>query len=500
MSDATIGDPAAASPSQDAQQPAGPPEPAAALPKLDPETLAIRTKPESAIRFRRGIIIGIAALGSVSLMAVTWVALKPQVFRQVTDAQELAEPSNRPATDALDALPSSYGDAPKLGPPLPGDLGGPILEHQRAIAAAPPAASIDQAAQATEAERQRAAAERKAALESALMVQVAGSRTSPAAETAAAPAVLEGEAGVPVAFNPDRDPDSGRRQTDLLTGLGQADDLNPHALAPPVSPYTLRAGTVIAASLITGLNSDLPGLVTAQVTEHVFDSATGRILLIPQGSRLIGATTVWWRSGKGARWWSGSGSFCPMAHRSASTMCRRPTRPAMPGSPIRSTGTPGSCSRVWRCRHCSGSAPNSAPMTRAIWSKRFANPPRKARRVPAIRSSARTSTFNRPSRYGRDGSYGSCFTRTWCCARGAGEVVTMTDLKLRKLPDRTPVKLTLTLMPNLKRQLDDYLTLYQAAYDDANASLGDIIPPMLESFLASDRAFAKARKSGKPVR
>jgi hypothetical protein len=76
----------------------------------------------------------------------------------------------------------------------------------------------------------------------------------------------------------------------------------------------------------------------------------------------------------------------------------------------------------------------------------------------------------------------------------------MTDLKLRKLPDRTPVKLTLTLMPNLKRQLDDYLTLYQAAYDDANASLGDIIPPMLESFLASDRAFAKARKSGKPVR
>jgi type IV secretion system protein VirB10 len=290
MSADTIGEPAAAPLSQDAQQPAGPPEPAATPPKLDPETLAIRTKPESAIRFRRGIIIGIAALGSVSLMAVTWVALKPQVFRQVTDAQELAEPSNRPAADALDALPSSYGDAPKLGPPLPGDLGGPILEHQRAIGAAPPAASIDQAAQAAEAERQRAAAERKAALESALMVQVAGSRTSPAtAETVAVPAVLEGEAGVPVAINPDRDPDSGRRQTDFLTGLGQADDLNPYALALPVSPYTLSAGTVIAASLITGLNSDLPGLVTAQVTEHVFDSVTGRILLIPQGSRLIGS-------------------------------------------------------------------------------------------------------------------------------------------------------------------------------------------------------------------
>jgi type IV secretion system protein VirB10 len=49
------------------------------------------------------------------------------------------------------------------------------------------------------------------------------------------------------------------------------------------------AGSVIAASLITGLNSDLPGLVIAQVTENVYDSVTGRTLLIPQGARLIGS-------------------------------------------------------------------------------------------------------------------------------------------------------------------------------------------------------------------
>ncbi len=48
------------------------------------------------------------------------------------------------------------------------------------------------------------------------------------------------------------------------------------------------AGTVIAASLVTGLNSDLPGFVIAQVTENVFDSVSGRYLLIPQGARLIG--------------------------------------------------------------------------------------------------------------------------------------------------------------------------------------------------------------------
>jgi type IV secretion system protein VirB10 len=49
------------------------------------------------------------------------------------------------------------------------------------------------------------------------------------------------------------------------------------------------AGTIISASLITGLNSDLPGEVTAQVTENVYDTVTGKILLIPQGSRLIGS-------------------------------------------------------------------------------------------------------------------------------------------------------------------------------------------------------------------
>ena len=59
-------------------------------------------------------------------------------------------------------------------------------------------------------------------------------------------------------------------------------------VVPPVSPYLLFAGSVISASLITGLRSDIPGLVTAQITERVFDSATGRIELIPQGTRLIG--------------------------------------------------------------------------------------------------------------------------------------------------------------------------------------------------------------------
>jgi type IV secretion system protein VirB10 len=59
-------------------------------------------------------------------------------------------------------------------------------------------------------------------------------------------------------------------------------------LANPASPYVVQADTVIPAALLTGIQSDLPGQVTAQVTEHVYDTPTGKFLLIPQGSRLIG--------------------------------------------------------------------------------------------------------------------------------------------------------------------------------------------------------------------
>lgn len=56
----------------------------------------------------------------------------------------------------------------------------------------------------------------------------------------------------------------------------------------PASPFILQAGAVIPAALITGIRSDLPGQITAQVTENIYDSPTGRILLVPRGTRIIG--------------------------------------------------------------------------------------------------------------------------------------------------------------------------------------------------------------------
>ena len=257
-------------------------------PKLDPETLAIRARPPRAIRFKRGAIIAIAAIGSVSLIAVTWMALRPHLLRRPDAQAELSQPSARPSSDVLDAVPSTYANVPRLGPPLPGDLGKPILEHQQAIAGAcDPGGKQLQQTEAAEHERQLA--ERKAARESSVLVQSrqisAGVQGSAAV---AAPAGMPDETGK-VSLDPDRDPNAQGRKTAFVSTLDPKGDINPHVLMPLASPYTLSAGSVIAASLITGLRSDLPGLVTAQVTENTYDSATGRILLVPQGARLVGS-------------------------------------------------------------------------------------------------------------------------------------------------------------------------------------------------------------------
>ena len=78
------------------------------------------------------------------------------------------------------------------------------------------------------------------------------------------------------------------RKLAFLTAAVDRKTVSPDRLANPASRYVVQAGAVIPAALITGIRSDLPGQVTAQVTEHVYDSPTGKYLLIPQGSKLIG--------------------------------------------------------------------------------------------------------------------------------------------------------------------------------------------------------------------
>ena len=69
----------------------------------------------------------------------------------------------------------------------------------------------------------------------------------------------------------------------------------------------------------------------------------------------------------------------------------------------------------------------------------------------------------------------------------------MAELRIAKLPDRNPVKLTIAVMPDLHDALQDYAKLYAESYGQADAMV-DLVPAMLGAFLDGDRAFQKARK------
>ncbi|MEM7768672.1 MAG: conjugal transfer protein TrbI, partial [Pseudomonadota bacterium] len=143
-------------------------------PKADPDTLVLRGSPNRIVRFRRGAIIGIAALGSIAIAGLAWMALTPATFEMLASGEN--EPQlQSTAPDALADVPANYGDVPQLGPPLPGDLGKPILDRQRELGLAPEDAeqAAVRAAQEAEAERQRIAAETLAARESGVMMQLA---------------------------------------------------------------------------------------------------------------------------------------------------------------------------------------------------------------------------------------------------------------------------------------------------------------------------------------
>ncbi len=255
-------------------------------PLVDPESaVKLRGDPPRVMRLSRKAI-GLASAAAFALVGGALIyALQPQGRK---GAEELYNTDGVAVADNLAGAPKDYGQVPKLGPPLPGDLGKPILDaRQRGdVAALPPAGTgpaTNPAAGAAAAARQRAEQEREAARGSRLFFG-GGSAASAAGSLASLPA-----GGDAQAVAPDGPPssDAARRQA-FLERASDRRTVSGERLVGLAAPAILQAGSVIPAALITGIRSDLPGLVTAQVTQSVYDSPTGRILLIPQGSRLIG--------------------------------------------------------------------------------------------------------------------------------------------------------------------------------------------------------------------
>ena len=275
-------------------------------------SLELRGKPRSVRRFNRRVLIGIVGSASVIILGAAAFALRSPDRTGGAAPQELYNTTMKALPDGLTDMPVSYADvkqdAPRLGPPLPGDLGAAMIGKEREpvrqdnpfrYETARPRYSGNghQAAQPSP-QAQLAESARTSKLffishqngdDGAAAEQSSGrlARLSPDLTQAF---LAEQGAIDPSAYLPADQPDPNR-QDRKQAFLGEQVDTaiyNPHRLQEPLSPYQVMAGTIIPASLITGLNSDLPGQVIAQVTEHVYDTPTGQHLLIPQGSKLLG--------------------------------------------------------------------------------------------------------------------------------------------------------------------------------------------------------------------
>jgi len=245
----------------------------------DRPALDMRLRPSRApvTRLSRKVLLGLGTVAAVGIGGALFFALRPQ---HQTGGSELYNTSNRATPDGLANLPRDYTglphDAPQLGPPLPGDLGRPMVN------AGMTAPGMAQPAIGPSPEQQRIAQEQEAARTSHHFTTASGGQTAAAVLPAAAvPGMVPNAAGSPGLTSQDHKLAFLNSDVDRRT-------VSADRVEAPASTNILQAGAVIAASLLTGLRSDLPGQVTAQVTENVYDSPTGRILLIPQGARLVG--------------------------------------------------------------------------------------------------------------------------------------------------------------------------------------------------------------------
>lgn len=241
--------------------------------------MRLRGEPPRVTRLSRKALAGIGLVASIGLGGALIYAL--QTHDAGPRSEELYSTTNRPTADGLAGLPRDY-TGPRLGPPLPGDLGRPILNAQdRGQPVVPP--SIQPTVDAAE---QRRLAEAEAARTSRVFFQTeARTLAAPAGPGIAATATNLTGLGLPGQLNA---PTAQDRQVAFLNAAVDRRTVAPDRVLAPASPYVLQAGAVIPAALITGIRSDLPGQITAQVTEHIYDSPTGRILLVPQGTRIIG--------------------------------------------------------------------------------------------------------------------------------------------------------------------------------------------------------------------
>ncbi|WP_374575962.1 TrbI/VirB10 family protein [Phenylobacterium sp.] len=273
------------------------------------DAFRLRVPAPRVTRLSRKVLAGLAAVTAAGVGGALVVALQHRPTDKVH-----ANPVNidgKAMAEALAGAPKDYSQIPRLGPPLPGDLGRPIVAANAAGAGVSPP-SIGGTPGASAASKppdpavERVRQTREAARTSRLFAadSPGGLAEVGAASSTAPSSASSAEAAPTIAAAA---PTGQAAKHAFLTGTGApTPTVAPGRLTPPVSPYVLQAGSVIPAALITGLRSDLPGQITAQVTQNVYDSPSGRLLLIPQGARLIGEydSSVAWGQNRALLVWT----------------------------------------------------------------------------------------------------------------------------------------------------------------------------------------------------
>jgi type IV secretory pathway VirB10-like protein len=257
-----------------------------------PDDLQLNAGPRPVTRINRRLLILIATIGLAGIALLVLVALQPPSWRN-SPPPELVTVDTRPVTDRLSELPPSYDAAGSPLKPTPIPAVAPKPEAPRL------AEPLDRALIGVDGDAL------KSPIFFRLQLKEPPNKTDATPQNAtgrsngdiatydpASAALRAAERAQALAAGDAAPPDTGAanqdRKLSFLKQSSAREIYNPHRLEKPASPYQLLAGSIIPASLLSGLNSDLPGFVIAQVTEQVFDSVTGRHLLIPQGSRLIG--------------------------------------------------------------------------------------------------------------------------------------------------------------------------------------------------------------------
>ncbi|MBN9241200.1 MAG: TrbI/VirB10 family protein [Mesorhizobium sp.] len=245
--------------------------------------MRLRADAPRVTRLSRKVLAGLGLVASLGLGGALVYAL--QTRNSGRAPEELYSTDNRNTADGLAGLPRDYTGVPQLGPPLPGDLGRPILSAQNRGQPIPNP-SVAQPQPGLTAEEQRRLQEIETARTSRLFAAAEARNNAPVTANAAnqAPPDLASLGLAP----PPATPTAQDRQQAFLNAPVNRRTVAADRVAAPASPNILQAGAVISAALITGIRSDLPGQITAQITENIYDSPTGRILLIPQGTRVVG--------------------------------------------------------------------------------------------------------------------------------------------------------------------------------------------------------------------